>query len=103
MSAGADLVESGVLNPVDCENWISETSSRIAKGVGVVTLAERQAKAARRAYDLAYALAYANTTTSAHIRKFEAEAATMELREAPRTRRLRSATPSAPRGRWSGS
>jgi hypothetical protein len=74
--------EIPVLNPADTEAWIRETSNRIAKGVGVVTAAERKAKELRRAADLAYAHAYRNAEGPVHVRRYEADIASMPHREA---------------------
>jgi hypothetical protein len=52
------LSSDEVINPVDLERAISEVTDRIAKGVKVITGAERKASALRRDYDLARALAY---------------------------------------------
>lgn len=70
-----------VLNPVDAEQRIQGASDRIAKGVGVVTAAEREAKAKRRAFDLAYAHAYKKAEGPAHERKYTADIASMPHRE----------------------
>lgn len=73
---------SDVLNPVTSEQWIRETSNRIARGVGVVTSAEREAKRLRRAFDLAYAHAYKNAEGPVHERRYAADIAAMPHREA---------------------
>lgn len=70
------------LAPEAIERKITETSNRIATGVGVVTAAEREARAARRAFDLAYAYAYKRAEGPVHQRKYEADIATMPHREA---------------------
>lgn len=77
----AQAEEVPVINPADSEAWIRETSNRIAKGVRVVTAAEREAKAARRAFDLAYAQAYKRTEGPVHVRRYEADIASMPHRE----------------------
>jgi hypothetical protein len=72
-----------VLNPVDTESKIAEISERIAKGVGVVTAAEREAKARRREFDLAYAHAYKKASDQpAHQRRYDADITAMPHREA---------------------
>lgn len=68
------------LNPVDVEKKIQETSNRIASGVGVVTAAQRDAKAKRRDFDLAYALAFGKAEGSIEARKYSAVVETMDLR-----------------------
>ena len=70
-----------VLNPVDAERKIQELSDRISKGVGVVTAAEREARAKKRAYDLAYAYAYKNAEGSIKEREYTADIQTMPHRE----------------------
>jgi len=70
-----------VLNPVDAERKIQELSDRIAKGVGVVTAAERDARARRRAFDLAYAHAYKRAEGSIKEREYSADIQTMDKRE----------------------
>ncbi len=74
---------TGVLNPVEAETNIRDVSNRIAKGVGVITAAEREARRLRRACDLAYAHAYkAASDEPAHQRKYSAEIVAMPHREA---------------------
>ena len=73
---------SDVLNPVDVETKIQEVSNRIANGVQVITGAERDARAKRRAFDLAFAHAYKNAEGPAHERKYSAEIQAMPHREA---------------------
>lgn len=73
--------ETPVLNPVDAEKKIAELSDRIAKGVGVVTAAERESRAAKRDFDLAYAYAYKKAEGPAHLRRYEADIDTMGKRE----------------------
>ena len=70
-----------VLNPVDAERKIQELSDRIAKGVGVVTAAERDARARKRAFDLAYAHAYKRAEGSIKEREYSADIQTMDKRE----------------------
>jgi hypothetical protein len=72
-----------VLNPVDAERKIQELSDRIARGVGVVTSAEREARKTKRDFDLAYALAYKRADSSpAHERRYIADIESMPHREA---------------------
>lgn len=73
--------ETPVHNPVEAERRIDETVNRIAKGVSVVTAAEREARATKRAFDLAYAHAYKRAEGPVHIRKYEADILTMAQRE----------------------
>jgi hypothetical protein len=74
-------MSTGVLNPVDAETKIQELSERIAKGVGVVTNAEREARARKRAFDLAYAHAYKKADGPAHERRYTADIQAMPFRE----------------------
>jgi hypothetical protein len=74
-------VDTGVLNPVDAEAKIQEISDRIAAGVRIVSQAEREAKAARRASDLAYAHAYRSAAGSILDRRYTAEIIAMPHRE----------------------
>jgi hypothetical protein len=77
---------AGVLNPVDSEQWIRDVSDRIARGVRVVTAAEREAKARRRECDLAYAYAYRQSAgLPAHERRYAADITAMPHREAAET------------------
>jgi hypothetical protein len=71
-----------VFNPVDVERKIEETINRIAAGVGVVTSAEREARAKKREFDLAYAHAYKRAEGPVHERRYEADILTMAQREA---------------------
>jgi len=70
-----------VLNPVDVETGIRELSTRIAKGVAVVSSAYAAYLLQDRAYDRAFALAYLNAEGPAHERKYVAEVDTNEERE----------------------
>lgn len=72
---------SDVLNPVDVERHISGVRDRIAKGVRVVTDAEREAKRLRREFDLAFARAYKAAEGSIPDKKYQAQIDTIELRE----------------------
>jgi hypothetical protein len=74
-------VTAEVLNPVDIEQYIVETKNRIANGVKVVTAAEREMKAKRRAESLAYAKAFISGDGSIQDRRYKAEIDTMPLRE----------------------
>ncbi len=74
--------EIPVHNPVDAERRIEELANRIARGVSVVTAAEREARARRREADLAYAHAYLNADGPAHERRYAADIASMPAREA---------------------
>lgn len=73
---------SDVLNPADLESQIQGISRRIHEGVKVVTAAEREAREQRRLYDLEYARAYMGHDGPAHERRYAAESATTELRQA---------------------
>ena len=75
------MTDTAVLNPVDAERKIEELSGRIARGVSVVTAAEREAKARRRDFDLAYALAYKRAEGSIKEREYDADIKTMPHRE----------------------
>jgi hypothetical protein len=78
-----DSEQTPVLNPVDSEAWIRQVSDRIAKGVRIVTAAEREAKQKRREFDLAYAYAYKQADGEpAHQRKYSADIASMPHRQA---------------------
>ena len=70
-----------VLNPVDAERKIQELSDRIAKGVGVVSAAEREARARKRDFDLAYAHAYKKAEGPVHERRYTADILSMPQRE----------------------
>ena len=73
--------EIPVHNPVDVERRIEELATRIAKGVAVVTAAEREARAARRDLDLAYAHSYKRAEGPVHERRYTADIETMPHRE----------------------
>ena len=73
--------DTEVLNPVDAERKIQELSNRISKGVSIVTAAEREAKAKRRSFDLAYAQAYKRAEGSIKEREYDADITTMPHRE----------------------
>ena len=75
------IVRGDVHNPVAVEQKIEETKNRIAAGVRVVTNAEREARAKKRAFDLAYAYAYKKADGSIKDREYEADIQTMPHRE----------------------
>ena len=77
----ATATDTSVLNPVDAERKIQDLSDRISRGVGVVTAAERDARAAKRAFDLAYAHAYKRAEGSIKEREYTADIQTMDKRE----------------------
>jgi hypothetical protein len=74
-------VSGSAFNPVDVENKIDETRNRIAKGIDVVSSAEDHAKSQRRAFDVAFALAYLEAVGPIPERKYRAVLATEEKRE----------------------
>ena len=74
-------VDGDVLNPVDVEKKIEETKNRIAAGVKIVTAREKEKKAKKRDFDLAYAHAYKNADGSIKDREYEADIKTMPHRE----------------------
>jgi ribosomal protein L9 len=65
---------------VDLERAISEVTERIARGVGIITGAERKANALRRDYDLARALAYTAAEGSIKDKEAQSVIETMESR-----------------------
>lgn len=69
-------------NPVDIEQAIRTTATRIASGVNVCDERYRAFLTADRAYDTAFAHAYMRYVGPAHARKFAAELATTAQREA---------------------
>jgi hypothetical protein len=79
MSAQAE--EIPVLNPADVERHIEETKNRIARGVKVVSDAEREAKAKKRELDLATAYALKRAEGPEYLRKAQATIDTMPRRE----------------------
>jgi hypothetical protein len=79
MSAQAE--EIPVLNPADVERHIEETKNRIARGVKVVSDAEREAKAKKRELDLATAYALKKAEGPEYLRKAQATIDTMPRRE----------------------
>ena len=70
------------LNPVSIEQAIRECATHIAKGVTVVSNAYSAFLAADRAYDQAFARAYGAASGPVNERKYLAELATAEEREA---------------------
>jgi hypothetical protein len=77
----AERVNGSLHNPADVERKIEETSNRIAAGVKVVTAAEREMRAKKRDFDLAYAHAYKNADGSIKDREYAADIKTMPHRE----------------------
>lgn len=69
-------------NPVTIEHAIKHCADRIAKGVRVCSEYYAAKLAAERDYDKAFARAYLHYEGAAHERKYAAELATVELREA---------------------
>lgn len=74
--------EGGVVNPVEVEQQIIETSNEIAKSVRGVTEALRDYRDKERGYDLAFARAYNRHTGAAHAKKYAAEELTQDERKA---------------------
>jgi hypothetical protein len=72
--------EAPVHNPAAIEQKIEEIANRIAKGVSIVTVAERDSRAKKRDFDLAYAIAYKESGGPAHERRYTADIETMALR-----------------------
>ena len=81
MSAERSVVHGDVLSPPDVEQKIQETSNRIAAGVKIVTGCEKEMKARKRDFDLAYAHAYKNAEGSIKDREYAADIKTMPFRE----------------------
>jgi hypothetical protein len=77
-----DEVTYDVHNPVDVERKIEETKNRIAKGVTIVTAAEREKKAKKRDFDLAMAFALKKAEGPEYLRKADATIVAMPHREA---------------------
>lgn len=73
---------SDVLNPVEVEAAIREVATRIGNGVRVCSDAYAAYLTADRDYDRAYARAYLSGDGAAHERKFAAELATTDERQA---------------------
>ena len=82
MTATAEAVVRGdIHNPVDVERKIEETKNRIAAGVKIITAREKEMKAKKRDFDLAYANAYKKADGSIKDREYEADIKTMPHRE----------------------
>jgi uncharacterized protein (DUF305 family) len=75
-------VTSQVFNPVDVEQAIRQVSTQIAQNVRFADQRYREFLNADHAYDLAFARAYMNHKGPAHEKKFAAELATEQEREA---------------------
>lgn len=75
-------MSTGVLNPVDIENAIRDTSERISKSVKVCSERYEAYLTADREYDRAYALAYMHHDGPAHEKRYAAELATLDQRAA---------------------
>jgi hypothetical protein len=73
--------ERSVHDPVAVEQKIEETKNRIAAGVKIVTGCEKELRAKKRAFDLAYAYAYKNAEGSIKDREYTADIQTMPHRE----------------------
>lgn len=73
--------EVPVLNPAETERWIRHVKDRIAKGVRIVTDAEKEMKARKRDFDNAWAWAMKRTEGPEYLRKTEATIETMPHRE----------------------
>lgn len=73
---------SEVWNPVEVEQKIRSISGRIANGVRVCDTAYRAHLDAQRSYDAAFARAYMAHAGAAHEKRYAAELATAEEREA---------------------
>lgn len=74
--------ETPVHNPAAIERHIEDIANRIARGVSVITAAEREARSKRRDFDLAYAHAYRACDGAAHEKRYAADIAAMPHREA---------------------
>ncbi len=73
---------SSPINPVDVETAIRTVTDRIAKGVLICDERYRAHLDASRAYDAAYARAYLDHDGPAHEKRYAAELATQQEREA---------------------
>jgi len=73
---------SEVLNPVQIEQSIREVSNRIAEGVAVCSARYAAFLAADREYDRAFAAAFMAHEGPAHAKKYAAELATQDERQA---------------------
>ena len=76
------VVYGDVHNPAEVEQKIEETKNRIAAGVKIVTGCEKEMKAKKRAFDLAYAYA-ADIEAMPH--REEADNAEIAYKHAART------------------
>jgi len=74
--------ERSVHDPVTVEQKIEETKNRIAAGVKIVTGCEKEMKAKKRDFDLAYAYAYKKADGSIKDREYQADIDAMPHREA---------------------
>lgn len=74
-------IEHSVHNPVAVEQKIEETKNRIAAGVKIVTGCEKEMKARKRDFDLAYAHSYKKAEGSIKDREYAADIETMPHRE----------------------
>jgi hypothetical protein len=70
-----------VHDPASVEQKIEETKNRIAAGVKIVTAAERDMRAKKRDFDLAWAYSMKHTEGPEYLRKAEAAIDTMPRRE----------------------
>ena len=75
-------VMTDVLSPVDIETGIRDVAARIARGVSVCSNRYKTFLEADRDYDRAYAHAYMAHEGAAHEKKYAAELATQDEREA---------------------
>ncbi len=75
------VVYGDVHNPAEVEQKIEETKNRIAAGVKIVTGCEKEMKAKKRAFDLAYAYAYKRAEGSIKDREYAADIEAMPHRE----------------------
>jgi hypothetical protein len=73
--------QRSVHDPAAVEQKIEETKNRIATGVAIVTEREKELRAKKRAFDLAYAYAYKRAEGSIKDREYEADIVTMPHRE----------------------
>ena len=81
MTTERSVVRGDVFNPTDVEKKIEETANRIAAGVKIVTGCEKEMKARKRDFALAYANAYKNADGSVKDREYTADIKTMPHRE----------------------
>jgi hypothetical protein len=81
MSDGPAVVYGDVHNPAEVEQKIEETKNRIAAGVSIVTAREKEMKARKRDFDLAYACAFKRAEGSVKDREYTAEIEAMPRRE----------------------